>query len=203
MHVASDGGPTTWISDGTTWFPVLNGRTGHQVPPVASWTQFGSAGTATFTDQAGRIVGTTTSTADTLSGLVVAKPATCDARVHVSSVAAANGGSVGGSGIVLRNSATQNAVVWIWAKPPIIVAGAWTNDVTPSGGLDVETPGDYSWLRVVDDGTDFIFYTGDGVIWKENFRITNTVITPAVDQIGLAFGELAGPYVQYDSWELL
>ncbi len=197
-YISSDGGPE-WLDDGTAWRPILPGKTGKQVPLVASFAS--TFGAATFTDAAGVIIGQLPD-GFTASGLVVPKSATTELIVHPSVVACIDGG---GGGIVIRDSATQNQMHFAVGGDQLhqLYVTVWTDDNTFSVQASSYYLSSFRWLRFVDDGTDFHFYVGNGTNWTETYNVPRGAFVPGGgDQIGLGIIGPNSPTIQYDSFEL-
>lgn len=203
LYTCTDGA-TQYIEDGSTWFAVVDGRPSPQTPALAGWQQFGAI-TAVYFDSAGCIYGTDgIAGLDSLSGITLAKPATCVATAHVRY--ASLNDDYTAFGICLYDG-TKVQTYWISTLSGEINFDVdyWDNVTTfnqnpTHSGAPIH---EGVWLRLEDDGTTTTFSVSpDGINWAVYHSALSDIFMVAT-RIGVC-GTAAGGYTALlDSWKLL
>jgi hypothetical protein len=202
-YVCSDGA-IEFVDNSAVWKPLINGHPGDQPATVASatWASFGSGGTVV--DSAGGLYGSgAASGTDSLNGLTVAKPATCTATVHVRNLSLTGGASFGGIAItdgtklvtfgLSMGGGLQGFDVFHWTNVTTFASNPADQGFPTNGSM---------WLRVQDDGTNFIFSVSpDGVNFIQYFSESRTAFLVAT-RIGIVFNRSGGFSGLFDSWLL-
>jgi hypothetical protein len=200
----SSDGTIEFVSDGSTWVPMIAGTPGTQVPLAADWDL--NFGVISAADTAGTnvLVGNGVGPAD-VTGLVMNITPGADfiADAHISGTYPSSNAS---SGIVLRDSATGTAYLWG------VVGDGYSNRlglqvysggaINPVSFANLPFLGTGVWLRAVFNGVlNYSFQAcQDGVNWSEFANLPVLAIVP--DQIGFAASQELPVNVTLDSWRL-
>ncbi len=214
--LASDG-RVEFVDDGVSWRPLINGTIGTQPPAVSSFSVMGSG--ATFADQAGTIVGTGTTGADTLVGLYADKPPTVVATAFFTyTMAALDFGDAAALGLFVQDSASSKITTFmaLWenlsAGMPAVLSMAiddWSNPTTFATSISQYTVSMGLlgfWARLTDDGVNHTFEVStNGHDWIQFFsRARDTFVPSGGDRVGFClFTATQTPKtVNLVSWEV-